>query len=807
MVMIWSASGKTPLDRCDFIQRYEIEEDRDSMMLTIGESSGVGDKVFEKISLLEENVHMRQVYYEMGVSSLVSNLTSKRNGAQYIILDGSSLTRRYLHRGIRGNGIASAALQQLFTEIVALNQSDSSFVWTVRVGAVCVQGDSITDLMLKNKSHARIIKPTTCQFTGTIVFNGQRLVHAENLEDAISLSDSLCQQGCHRDGHTVISFCVEAYTVASTTKVHNSPTYAQWLNFVSLGIDPPKANFREAIYTCLARLGKTGVAGWHGNKMSHFLKSAFVPPANTLCDSVLLSLLTQYGPVTQGLRTSSPVTDTYREALMYAGLASHISVVKGLVDSYFKTNIQPISDSFSESSIHSHSGPGNSRNALLGWDGGVRNALSSRQTLNPSVTPQTLSPQQLNFGDRLTSTEQLPNTNRTSIQVPSHYLAPAEPEDEEDPYELDDGGGHIVKKNGINVLSPEEFYAANEVHEREKVKKSRRDRIHKKLANASIAERQSPTMKFENFNSMKIPVESTPAGIPNSKKATPLTSKSIKGSEDYKQLRLEFDMYQRVMDKTVLRLRNDILNLQQNEQILKTDFNKKIRIWKKERHELHLSNRELRSATKRVQELESHRSQLQGEFHEELVKLDRRQQLLVQKQYLNTQSATPQNVTSENNFLQRRIGELESELSTLKTSQFNEKLSHEQQQAEWNAPTVSTISPSPRQSIIDIPETLGDIKSVVSESAPGTRRASIAASHHPHSHSRRQRRRSSSTSVEAEALTSALSKIAEDQGHMSPEPKPEQMVWFLLFSFTSLKKCAKGKKIKIKKYSHHQFPL
>ncbi|KAJ9471505.1 hypothetical protein DIPPA_26223 [Diplonema papillatum] len=91
----------------------------------------------------------------------------------------------------------------------------------------------------------------------------------------------------------------------------------------------------------------------------------------------------------------------------------------------------------------------------------------------------------------------------------------------------------------------------------------------------------------------------------------------------------EFELYRSVVDGTMLRLRNELVHAQAEVEELRKARSKKEKLWRKDQIEMVNMAKELRAATGRVEALEAQRAQLQGEFHEELVKLDRRQQALL----------------------------------------------------------------------------------------------------------------------------------------------------------------------------------
>eukprot|EP01062_Namystynia_karyoxenos_P060620 TRINITY_DN5228_c2_g1_i6.p1 TRINITY_DN5228_c2_g1~~TRINITY_DN5228_c2_g1_i6.p1 ORF type:complete len:1030 (+),score=286.72 TRINITY_DN5228_c2_g1_i6:62-3091(+) len=93
----------------------------------------------------------------------------------------------------------------------------------------------------------------------------------------------------------------------------------------------------------------------------------------------------------------------------------------------------------------------------------------------------------------------------------------------------------------------------------------------------------------------------------------------------------EFDVYRSVMDAVVLRLKSEVAAERKEKERLAKMLEKRERDWRREQGEALQLSRDLREATMQVEMLQAQRSQLQGEFHEELVKLDRRQRILSER--------------------------------------------------------------------------------------------------------------------------------------------------------------------------------
>eukprot|EP01059_Diplonema_ambulator_P004308 TRINITY_DN14002_c0_g1_i2.p1 TRINITY_DN14002_c0_g1~~TRINITY_DN14002_c0_g1_i2.p1 ORF type:complete len:852 (+),score=213.37 TRINITY_DN14002_c0_g1_i2:45-2558(+) len=661
------------VDRTDLVQRYEVSVNGSGYSLCEYKNDGsVINKSTHEVVVLPLNSTHRQAFYELGVAGMVSGLTGPRSGAGYIIVDGGAISKKWMMEGTQHYpGLIRCAVDQLFVDLESLKH-DRSHERIVKLGIASIHSDTIHDCLQTGKPQKRGTKRPVlaeCRKTKSVIIEGIGLHPITSAPQALHLIESTLANA--PDSHTVVSLCVEDTPQTLHSKSGTpAPTKVHWLHFVSLSVDQPPnkprgggggmhpTSFRTAITTCLNAVRSNAASvPYHRHKLTFFLR----PALSASHASCYLTCLTPFSPFSNVQRAG----DSLREAVIYSTTAEELAttvderihsapsppptvhstaiplvqtslpVYEEREPSVHHTSLvqKPKSYGYAQSHVFSHDNgnttlhthgqghlsrdtherPPHRQNTtcLQGWDGS--------STLTDLTNPPTPAVP-LDFGQ--SPTRAGPASPR---QPPTH---------------------HIVRRHGsvspVRVRSPP----------------SREPKPSPKpLASHVNTPQPYSFSSFKKAVSEKAALlEETPQ-TDKKKEAKPLDEAKYKQAlADVQAIKQEFDMYRNVMDATLLRLKNDVVRANKEKEELRKLAAKKERTWRKEQSEVVTLSKDLRLATKRIEELEAQRSQLQGEFHEELVKLDKRQQTIVEEK-LKLERASHETVI--------RVGQLEEENSKL----------------------------------------------------------------------------------------------------------------------------------------------
>ena len=741
MVSMCHARGESSVqERADLVQRYEVAREDGIPGYTLLErrEGEVVKRSTHPCSVLPIAATHRQAYYELGVSGMVSNLTSGTNGAGYVLFDGGNLARNWLFEGAPHHpGLLSCAVDQLYMDLQSL-AGDTSHTWTVHFGAAVIQPDQIIDLLAegpgavstpnagprRGKSPRRAPSLAECRKTKSMVFENAKLRELPNTASALQLIQSVLNKT--HTGQTVLSFCVEASREPEgVSKLH-------WLHFVSFGSEPavlqPKGGgaqgpigFRTSLKNCMSAIDeKFASIPYQRHRLTHFLRSAL----SGQHQAALMTCLTPYAPFA-GVHKAG---DSFREAEVLSETATWLdSGESSLATASLDKSAEVDQDKrmtrspflHPEAALYKRSQPRVSptrthHSSLLGWNG--HNAHSTSQLTDGTEPP----------------------TPVIGLDFTNASRSPALQKQNSSPRRAGDNLSmsprrcvthHVVKQPGAaRARSPLRYEEDTAV-----------------LSNSPV--NTAHVGNSFTYASIKKNLPTTTAEVvPEERKKTRARSASVQADavKEAAVVKQEFEMYRNVMDATLLRLRSDVVRLGKEKEEVRRASEKRERAWRKEQGETVVMAKELKQATRRVEELESQRSRLQGEFHEELVKLDRRQQILVEEklrteadaqdwreraEHADTSLRDSQSHTrsadaalaKENADLRNKTTRLEDELAYMRKRIEDLERAPSPQASPRKSPVRRKLSHQSHQSTgLDLPLALGG-------SEPASRPASIAS--------------------------------------------------------------------------------